>query len=59
MNMSGAQGLLSRLRLRLAEFDFKVEDHPGSAHHAADALSRLPHQPSPRSLSIWKFQYWL
>jgi hypothetical protein len=31
----------------VAEFDFKVEYHPGSAHLAADALSRLPHQPVP------------
>ena len=47
MNLSDAQGRLARWRLRLAEFDFKVEYHPGSAHHAADALSRLPHQPVP------------
>ena len=47
MNLPDAQGRLARWRLRLAEFDFKVEYHPGSAHHAADALSRLPHQPVP------------
>jgi hypothetical protein len=42
MNLSDAQGRLARWRLRLAEFDFKVEYNPGSAQHAADALSRLP-----------------
>jgi hypothetical protein len=47
MNLSKAQGRLARWRLRLAEFDFKAEYHPGSAHHVADALSRLPHQPVP------------
>jgi hypothetical protein len=47
MNLSDAQGRLARWRLRLAEFDFKVEYNPGSAHHAADALSRMPHQPVP------------
>jgi hypothetical protein len=47
MNVSDDQGRLARRRLRLAEFDFKVEYNPGSAHHAADALSRLPHQPVP------------
>jgi hypothetical protein len=47
INISDAQGRLSRWRLCLAEFDFKVEYNPGSAHHAADALSRLPHQPVP------------
>jgi hypothetical protein len=44
MNLSDAQGRLARWRLRLAEFTFKVEYHPGIAHHAADAMSRLPHQ---------------
>ena len=47
MNLSDAQGRLARWRLRLAEFTFKVEYHPGAAHHAADALSRLPHQAVP------------
>jgi transposase InsO family protein len=47
MNLSDAQGRLARWRLRLAEFDFKVEYNPGASHHAADALSRLPHQPVP------------
>jgi RNase H-like domain found in reverse transcriptase len=44
MNLSNAQGRLAQWRLRLAEFTFKVEYHPGIAHHAADAMSRLPHQ---------------
>ncbi len=48
MNLSDAQGRLARWRLRLAEFIFKVEYHPGAAHYAADAMSRLPHQPVPR-----------
>jgi hypothetical protein len=47
MNLSDAQGRLERWRLRLSEFTFKVEYHPGAAHHAADALSRLPHQAVP------------
>jgi hypothetical protein len=47
MNLSDAQGRLARWRLRLAEFDFKVEYNPGSAHHTADALSRLPYQSVP------------
>jgi hypothetical protein len=47
MNLSDAQGRLARWRLRLSEFTFKVEYHPGAAHHAADALSRLPHQAIP------------
>jgi hypothetical protein len=47
MNLSDAQGRLARWRLRLAEFLLKVEYHPGAAHHAADALSRLPHQEVP------------
>jgi RNase H-like domain found in reverse transcriptase len=47
MNLSDAQGRLARWRLRLAEFTFKVEYHPGVAHHAADAMSHLPHQAVP------------
>jgi hypothetical protein len=47
MNLSDAQGRLARWRLRLAEFTFKVEYHPGVAHHAADEMSRLPHQAEP------------
>ena len=47
MNLSDAQGRLARWRLRLAEFTFKVEYHPGIAHHAADAMSRIPHQAVP------------
>jgi transposase InsO family protein len=47
MNLSDAQGRLARWRLRLAEFDFQVEYSPGASHHAADAMSRLPHQPVP------------
>jgi hypothetical protein len=44
MKLSDAQGRLARWRLHLAEFTFKVEYHPGIAHHAADAMSRIPHQ---------------
>jgi hypothetical protein len=47
MNLSDAQGLLARWCLRLAEFTFTVENHPGIAHHAADAMSRIPHQAVP------------
>jgi Integrase zinc binding domain len=47
MNLSDVQGRLARWRLRLAEFTFKVEYHPGVAHHAADSMSRLPHQAVP------------
>jgi hypothetical protein len=47
MNLSDAQGRLARWRLRLAEFTFKAEYHPGVAHHAANAMSRLPHQAVP------------
>jgi hypothetical protein len=47
MNLSDAQGRLARWRLRLAEFDFQVEYRPGANHHAADAMSRIPHQPVP------------
>jgi hypothetical protein len=49
MNLSDVQGRLARWRLRLAEFTFTVEYHPGAAHHAADALSRLPHQEVPKT----------
>jgi transposase InsO family protein len=42
MNLAEAQGRLARWRLRLAEFNFKVEYSPGATHHAADVLSRLP-----------------
>jgi RNase H-like domain found in reverse transcriptase len=45
MNLADAQGRLARWRLRMAESDFQVEYSPGATHHAADALSRLPHQP--------------
>jgi hypothetical protein len=47
MKLSDAQGRLACWRLRLAEFTFKVEYHPGIAHHAADVMSRLPHQAVP------------
>jgi hypothetical protein len=39
---------IARWRLCLAEFYFEVEYNPGSAHHVADALSRLTHQPVPK-----------
>jgi hypothetical protein len=42
MNLAEAQGRLARWRLRPSEFAFKVEYSPGTTHHAADVLSRLP-----------------
>jgi RNase H-like domain found in reverse transcriptase len=48
MNLADAQGRLDRWRLRLAEFDFQVEYSPNTTHHAADALSPLPNQPTER-----------
>jgi RNase H-like domain found in reverse transcriptase len=47
MNGHDVQVRLALRRLRLAEFTLKVEYHPGVAHHAADAMSRLPHQAVP------------
>jgi hypothetical protein len=38
---------LSPMRLRLADFTFKVEYHPGVEHHAVDAMYRLPQQAIP------------
>jgi hypothetical protein len=48
MNLADTQGRLARWRLRLAEFDFQVEYSPVATHHAAYALSRLPHQTPER-----------
>jgi hypothetical protein len=47
MKLSEVQGRLARWRLRLADFTFKVEYHPGITHHAADSMSRVPHQAIP------------
>jgi hypothetical protein len=47
MNLSDAKGRLARWRHHLSEFTFKVDYYPGVAHHAADAVSRLPHQAVP------------
>lgn len=41
LHMDGAHGRLAQWRLRLAEFDYVVETRAGSAHHAADTMSRL------------------
>jgi RNase H-like domain found in reverse transcriptase len=48
MNLFDALERLARWRLQLAEFIFTEKYHPGAAHCAADAMSRLPHQPVPR-----------
>jgi hypothetical protein len=39
--LSDAQGRLARWRLRLLEFDYEVQYHPGALHHRADMMSRL------------------
>jgi hypothetical protein len=41
LNFSDAQGRLARWRLRLLEFDYEVQYHPGALHHGADMMSRL------------------
>jgi RNase H-like domain found in reverse transcriptase len=41
LNLSDAQGRLARWRLRVLEFDLKVEYSPGKKHHGADTMSRL------------------
>jgi hypothetical protein len=54
LSLADAQGRLARWRLRLLEFDFKVQYSPGKAHFAADTLSRLepadPEVSCPRTL---------
>jgi RNase H-like domain found in reverse transcriptase len=41
LNLSDAQDRLARWRLRLLEFDYEVQYHPGALHHGADMMSRL------------------
>jgi RNase H-like domain found in reverse transcriptase len=41
LNSSDAQGRLDRWRLRLLEFDYEVQYHPGALQHGADIISRL------------------
>jgi RNase H-like domain found in reverse transcriptase len=41
LNLSDAQGRLARWRLRLLEFDYEVQYHPGALHHGTDMISRL------------------
>jgi RNase H-like domain found in reverse transcriptase/Reverse transcriptase (RNA-dependent DNA polymerase) len=41
LNLSDAQVRLARRRLRLLEFDYEVQYHPGAQHHGADMVSRL------------------
>jgi RNase H-like domain found in reverse transcriptase len=41
LNSSDAQGRLARWSLRLLEFDYEVQYHPGALHHGADMMSRL------------------
>jgi hypothetical protein len=41
LNLSDAQGLLARWRLRLFEFDYEVQYHPGALNYGADMISRL------------------
>jgi hypothetical protein len=40
-NFSDSQGRLDRWRLRLLEFDYEVQYHPGALNHGADMMSRL------------------
>jgi hypothetical protein len=47
LNLSDAQVLLARWRLRILEFDFEVEYFPGKEHHGADTMSRLTTSPQP------------
>jgi hypothetical protein len=41
LNLSDAQGRIARWRLRLLEFDYEVQYHPGALNHGADMMSRL------------------
>jgi RNase H-like domain found in reverse transcriptase len=41
LNLSDAKGRLARWRLRLLEFDYEVQYHPGALHHGADMMSKL------------------
>jgi RNase H-like domain found in reverse transcriptase len=41
LNLSDGQGRLARWRLRLLEFDYEVQYHPGALHHGADMMSRI------------------
>jgi hypothetical protein len=41
LNLSDAQEILARWRLRLLEFDYEVQYSPGKHHHGADTMSRL------------------
>jgi RNase H-like domain found in reverse transcriptase len=41
LNLSDPQGRLARWRLRLLEFDYEVQYHPGALHHGADMMLRL------------------
>jgi len=50
LNIDSAQGRVTRWRLRLSEFMYKVCTRPGREHHCADALSRLPTLAPDRSI---------
>ena len=41
MALTESSGRLTRWRLRLAEYDFTIQYHPGLVHQVPDALSRL------------------
>jgi hypothetical protein len=41
INFSDAKGRLTWWRLRLLEFNYEVQYHPGALHHGADMMSRL------------------
>jgi len=50
LKMDSAQGRVARWRLRLSEFRYKVRTRPGTEHHCADAMSRLPTLAPDRSV---------
>jgi len=50
LNMDSAQGRVARWRLRLSDFRYKACTRPGTEHHCADAMSRLPTLAPDRSV---------